>query len=228
MQINVTLPLRWAQCWGYAIILMLVNLIVIFPLSAFLFQDFYSRMIPADSVQTIPFSESRKEMGNRSGNIKTTFQFDVERYSSDTAILPHVAANGFAQNVPLRADIPYNVNLDLNVFCLNKVTDLSVRDAEITISVSTSKKLAESVVFRKTLIFSCANTRDIPSLCENNRLSSTFANQVQKELVNSFHLDNPIFIEHDMKSLELSLKFAGNANLIVDPNTSLLTFSMNF
>ncbi|SCU90215.1 LAME_0E07558g1_1 [Lachancea meyersii CBS 8951] len=225
MQVNLTLPLKWAQCWGYAMILVLVNFLLIFPLSSFLFHDFYSRMIPPDSIQTVPFSESRREMGSWAG--KSSFQFEFERVSSETAVLPEIHANGFSQKIPLRADIPYNMNIDLDVYCLNKVTDLNIKDGELTISVCRAG-IGGITVFRKTLLLSCANTRDIPNMGGNGRLATSFAQQVQKELVNFFHLENPIFLEHDMKRLEITLKFAGNANVIIDPNLSALTFSMNF
>ncbi|SCU97532.1 LAFA_0G11892g1_1 [Lachancea sp. 'fantastica'] len=226
MQINVTLPLKWAQCGGYIMIVILVNVLMIFPLSGFLFHDFYSRMIPSDSTRTVLFSESRRELGSWSG--KSTFNFVFQRHSTNTVMLPQIEINGFAQNVPLRADIPYNMNLDLDIFCLNKVTDLCLKDGEVTISVNRAGESVDKTLFRKTLLLSCANTRDIPNMGGSGRLSLTFAQKVQKELVNSFHFDNPISIEHNVKSLDITLKLAGNANVIIDPNRSYLTFSMNF
>ncbi|CEP61617.1 seipin LALA0_S03e06942g [Lachancea lanzarotensis] len=226
MQVNITLPLKWAQCGGYIMILILVNVMMIFPLSGFLFHDFYSRMIPSDSTRTVLFSEGRTERGSWSG--KSTFHFAFQRHSTDTTVLPQIEANGFAQNVPLRADIPYNMNLDLDIFCLNKVTDLCLKDGEITISVNRPGDYLGKTLFRRTLLLSCANTRDIPNMGGTGRLSLTFAQKVQKELVNSFHFENPIEIDHQLKSLDITLKLAGNANIIIDPNRSFLTFSMNF
>ncbi|SCU98485.1 LADA_0H13322g1_1 [Lachancea dasiensis] len=227
MQVNITLPLKWAQCWGYVLILMSVNIMLIFPLSAFLFSDFYSRLIPADSVQTVPFAAGQ-QLGTGWSGGKAIYAFKLKRYSTETAEIPQVIPNGFPQGVPIRADIPYNVNLDLNVFCLNKVTDLSIRDGEITLSVSRHGKPAENVLFRKTLLMTCANTRDIPTLGASGKLSPTFARKVQQELVNHIHLEKPIILQHDVEKLELSLKFAGNANLIVDTSTSFITLSLNF
>ncbi|CAR22913.1 Seipin [Lachancea thermotolerans] len=226
MQINLTLPLKWAQWWAYILVLMLVNIAFIFPLSAFLFRDFYSRMIPPDTTRTVSFSESKREMGGWTG--KTTFQFDLKRYSTEDAKLPFVSPNGFAQSVPLRSDIPYNMDVNLNIFCLNKVTDWNIRDAEVSISVLKSGKSNAAVVFRKTLLLSCANTRDVHSVSGTRRLTTTFAKQIQDELVNSYSLENPFFVEHDVKCLEVSLRCAGNANLIIDPNSSELKLSMNF
>lgn len=183
-------------------------------------------MIPPDTTRTVSFSESKREMGGWTG--KTTFQFDLKRYSTEDAKLPFVSPNGFAQSVPLRSDIPYNMDVNLNIFCLNKVTDWNIRDAEVSISVLKSGKSNAAVVFRKTLLLSCANTRDVHSVSGTRRLTTTFAKQIQDELVNSYSLENPFFVEHDVKCLEVSLRCAGNANLIIDPNSSELKLSMNF
>lgn len=108
------------------------------------------------------------------------------------------------------------------------MTDLSIRDSEVTIAVSTSRKPGEIVIYRKILLLTCANTRDTHSLSETKRLTSTFAKQVQDELVNSFYLENPVIIDHDIKSLRVVLTLAGNAKVIIDPNSSELKFAMNF
>ncbi|SCW01829.1 LAFE_0E08174g1_1 [Lachancea fermentati] len=224
MRINVTLPLKWAQWWVYILSIAMVNLVIILPLSGLLFHDFYTRLIPPDTVQKIPFSIGSKTSQLVDGN--TIFRFRLKRLSSETAILPQVIDNGLTQDVSLRSDIPYNFDLKLNIFCLNTSPGLNIKEGTITVSASSKKNWMDSVIFQKTVLLSCANTNDIIALGEAGSLSSTFSQRVQKELVNSFFWEDYV-LDHDVQNVVVSLKFAEGSYFIVDAESSELKFSMN-
>ncbi|SCU77710.1 LAMI_0A02080g1_1 [Lachancea mirantina] len=225
MRLNITLPLKWAQWWIYCILIILVNFVVILPLASFLFHDFYSRLIPTDTIQTIPFSSSKLDEHAKENGY--SFLFDIQRHDTDVVTLPRLLENGLEQNIPLRSDIPYDVDIKLKAFCLNNSPGNNIKTAMLTLRVISPKTFTKRILFQRPLLLTCVNSKDVYALAEAGALTPNFAYRLQKDLVNRFEKDHCAMIAHDVKKIEVSILMRDPATLLVDSAASELRLAMD-
>lgn len=220
MKVNLTRPLQLLQWSSYLSILVLVKLFIVLPLAVLLFNDFYHRLLPADSSQWVPLSTLNQVQSSESS---FSYQQSISRVHIERD-LPRTLDNGRPQPIPLRAHILYKVDLDTKFYCLPTSKGLINNIEEVELEVYLSPY---SLVYRRTIPIICMKGDDSISIMELYRHGPSRLELYQKEWLNHIKLHDKIALNSNVGFMRYVLKMPESHRLIILPESGM-RFRMNF
>ncbi|CCD27129.1 seipin NDAI_0J02370 [Naumovozyma dairenensis CBS 421] len=267
MIINITRPLKLIQWSSYILFFILIDLVILIPLAFLIFDDFYSRLLPSDSSQWVPISAFHNNIRNpshssRSSSSKNVYLFSqkINRISSNTIelspspLLPSIESNGLEQQIALREEINYLLDLNLEFFCLNNINSRHRIDSiEIDIFSMNMKqstdpetdfenieKIHKQLLYHYSQPIICLDVNDSVVTSELHKqtpkTSSSSALRLamyEKEWMNTIHLQDVMNLNSSITNLVLRIKTTigtetSDNELIFKMNECFMVFNMNF
>ncbi|CCE61742.1 hypothetical protein TPHA_0B00700 [Tetrapisispora phaffii CBS 4417] len=216
MLINVSKPFQILQWITYISIIVGVQLLIVLPISVLIFHDFYTRLIPPDSSQYVPVStfEQYDELTYR--HLITRVPIEKPLYS--------VEDNGLDQNLPLRDNILYKMDIDMKFFCLNENdlsrNNLEVLDFQVRVRNNYQKTKATSVIYRRKIPITCLNEHDSIVEDEIHKYGKNRLAMYQREWLNSIYVDDLIYIPSEIRQIQYHFVLPGQ-RLILQPESNI-------
>lgn len=217
MKFNLTRPLQVAQWFSYIMGVCVVQFLVILPLSALLFHDFYTRLLPPDSSQWV--SINNFETSTQDNGMLILSQ-ELERVKSHRPLVS-VKPNGLPQAVGLREHTNYRLDLQLEFYCKNLNSTLQNTDIQ-EISIQLVDQLGNFYYHYRGPIICKSSTMEPEVLDGNKHLKSR--NEVLKnEWLNTIHVEDIIDINPDLSQLTIMMGLPDKAIVILpDPASGVL------
>lgn len=219
MKINISPPLRLLQWSSYACIILLVKVFIIFPLAVLLFHDLYSRLLPADSSNWVPFDTLQNIdcSWNKHGQ---TFTQAIKRVDTDYE-LPKTLDNGISQPIHLRDHILYKMDLNLQFYCIHMFTDKQ-RNNLMEFELQIFGTCPAHKLFSKKIPIVCLTEESQTELgVPSSIYGSSKLELYRKEWLNELKVDDKIKINPKLKSIKFVLQTKGPTQLILGPESGL-------
>lgn len=190
MRINISLPIKFIPWISYLIIFLAVELFVIFPLSALIWDDFYQKIIPNNSLKTYQF---QPELIVQNLNYKNTHSRITYGYVQEVNRLPpviHSKSTSLESSKHLKAKFSHIFDVNIQIYCY----DSSIPIHTIKVSVDGFEKYATIVCFSNLDLVIPSNKLSL------NRLSE----KVKNDFVNLINFDS-LLVNRQSKLIDIQL-----------------------
>ncbi|CAI4048438.1 hypothetical protein SUVZ_12G4280 [Saccharomyces uvarum] len=232
MKINISRPLQFLQWSSYIVAAFFIQLLIILPLSVLIYHDFYLRLLPADSSNVVPLNTF---------NILQGIQFGTKFFQSISSIpvgtdLPQTTDNGLPQPIPMRDNIEYKLDLNLQFYCQNKIGRLNLDSMLIDVYRGPGPILRspgrvdneDEKIFHTSRPIVCLTVEDSLSPQEVEQLGPSRLNAYNEEWLNSIIIEDKITLDSSYETVSIFLKTEmAQASIILQPKSGA-TFRMNF
>lgn len=221
MRLNLTRPLQFLQWSSYISLLLMVKIFIIFPLAVLLFNDFYLRLLPADSSQWVPLSTFNKNVSTN----EIIYDQIVDRVPLERE-LPKIIDNGLAQHVSLRDHIVYKMDLDYKFYCLMPLGGQFNRISNLELKIYASDD-PESLIYARSVPIICLKPCDSIATAELYKYGPSRQDLFQKEWLNHIKLHDKIDIDSNTRVIQHLTLPTSSFGLIMLPESGC-RFRMNF
>lgn len=221
MRLNLTRPLQFLQWSTYISLLLMVKVFIIFPLAVLLFNDFYIRLLPADSSQWVPLSTFNKNVSRN----EIIYDQLIDRIPIERE-LPKVIDNGLTQHVALRDHIIYKMDLDFKFYCLMPLGGQFNRISSLDLKIYASDD-PESLIYARSVPIICLKPCDSIATTELYKYGPSRQDLFQKEWLNHIKLHDKIEIASHAKVIQHLTLPTSSFGLVVLPESGC-RFRMNF
>ena len=232
MKINVSRPLQFLQWSSYIVVAFLIQLLIILPLSILIYHDFYLRLLPADSSNVVPLNTF---------NILNGVQFGTKFFQSIKSIpvgpdLPQTIDNGLSQLIPMRDNMEYKLDLNLQLYCQSKTDHLNLDNLLIDVYRGPGPLLGapggsnskDEKIFHTSRPIVCLALTDSMSPQEIEQLGPSRLDVYDEEWLNTIRIEDKISLESSYETISVFLKTEiAQRNLIIHPESGI-KFRMNF
>ncbi|KAL3234395.1 hypothetical protein RNJ44_03157 [Nakaseomyces bracarensis] len=218
MKFNLTRPLQLAQWFSYIMGICIVQFLIILPLSALLFHDFYIKLLPPDSSQWISINNFERNVIENKEMVVLAQQF--RRVTSQGPLIP-VDPNGIPQTADLRVGTSYKLDLQLDFYCknLNSSDVMDLQEVSIRVLGSTG-----DVYYHYRGPILCKSSAFDTTVLDGNKQLVSRTAVVRNEWLNKVHIDDMIHMKPGIAgTVEIIIDLPGPELVIIpDPSSGIL------
>ncbi|CCF56019.1 hypothetical protein KAFR_0A05840 [Kazachstania africana CBS 2517] len=212
MKINVTKPFQLLQYVCYIFVVLLLQIVVVGPLSILIFNDFYTRLIPDDSLQFVPISKFDQ------GKVEDVliFKQDIDRISLNDDLI-NLDNNGISEKIPLREFINYELDFAFDFYCQSELETFNLQNVKISIQAN------DLPLYVLEMPIICITKNDTILLNSHTSRLELW----QLEWLNKIHIDNVVTVPSNVDIISIVINKPSHSHFLVKPDSNL-NFRMDF